>query len=878
MDYGRMIKLLLPTNKFIKIQISGDENELKDLLSTVIDSTPSQIKGIKDSEGNYYTLSSAIRSSHLLQPNDHIYYELILGKPIEKQNEQQKFISLSMNDKNLKNNIILNTSPKVGNYYANYFIGGNNNNQPYYNSQLNYFFRKRGLSFDKIREISQQEIQLFSAYLVQFLSLKLINDDMLFELNKMMSENNINLYREFNLFKLGKISQEKFIRILYTFYNDIKKEKERAKNVLSSSQKNKKVIKGLTDIEDENEYRDKIYEKMKEYFEGENLNIVRLTLKYENENIMIAIKKFKEDANLINLIQSFQKAIRRFKTKTTQTQKFFNTFTSLKNNYKPINEGKNLESEFTRREERHHSSPQGTIESEMNNHKKLLEKKINDENEKMIKTYQPKKHSSKKTNNSIQKNLNQCNKHLFDYIVHNNNNEYNSFKNIYNQKNKIDNISKVLNEHCQEYIDKEIINYSEKNKIQISNFHIEIFHNLISKNNSDVMNIYQKLKKHKSMDLFCQEIINLIQNFKYSSTTIRHHHKNEKEIILDFVNNLDKIKLQKKEKEKINTLLNSKNSKLMNIIKEYQKNNNIQLYESKIKDLLKKKTTHGILSNLKMKDSPKKIFKNKFITQYSLNRNTSSDKEAVRLEPKCSNITIQLIQENPTTSFEKALFETNKFNDNEIFFLRKKFSEKNSRILSIYDLYQNNCDKNEFQESIRLFLDKEYKENKNININQNQIKFPFLNDDKNQSREKLNWIINTDNYKFKNTLEKQKEIISLLYNELCIDKNTYDIINKKIVKEDKNLMSAFEVYAITKDHSEFIETLKLIAELVEDFKSTFYHLINISTFNVNQKDRLKSLYKDKNKILFNILKNFENDEKVEVAFSSMKNLLLKKNP
>ena len=91
-------------------------------------------------------------------------------------------------------------------------------------------------------------------------------------------------------------------------------------------------------------------------------------------------------------------------------------------------------------------------------------------------------------------------------------------------------------------------------------------------------------------------------------------------------------------------------------------------------------------------------------------------------------------------------------------------------------------------------------------------------------------------------------------------------------------MSAFEVYAITKDHSEFIETLKLIAELVEDFQSTFYHLINISTFNVNQKDRLKSLYKDKNKILFNILKNFENDEKVEVAFSSMKNLLLKKNP
>ena len=90
-------------------------------------------------------------------------------------------------------------------------------------------------------------------------------------------------------------------------------------------------------------------------------------------------------------------------------------------------------------------------------------------------------------------------------------------------------------------------------------------------------------------------------------------------------------------------------------------------------------------------------------------------------------------------------------------------------------------------------------------------------------------------------------------------------------------MSAFEVYAITKDHSEFIETLKLIADLVEDYKGIFYHLINISSFNLNQKDRLISLYKDKNKNIFNILKNFENDENVDLAFSSFKNLLSKKN-
>ena len=398
-----MIKLLLPTNKFIKIQISGDENELKDLLSTVIDSTPSQIKGIKDSEGNYYTLSSAIRSANLLQKNDNIYYELILGKPQqEKKLEIQKNMLNYYKDRNLRNNIILNTSPKVGNYYANYFISGNNNpsnlNNNTLNNNLNNIFKKRGLSFDEIREISQQEIQLFSAYLFQFLSLKLINDDMLFELNKMMSENNKELYHEFNLFKIGKITQENFIRCLNYFYNDKKKEKEREKNVLSSSQKSKKVIKGLTDIEDENEYRDKIYEKMKEYFEGENLNIVRLTLKYENESIMIAIKKFKEDANLIDLIESFQKAIKRFKRKTIQNQKYTLSLNQII--YRPNIEQKHFE-KFTRREERHHSSPQGTVESDINKHKKRLEKKI-EENEK-IKIYQ-KKNYSKKISNSIQKN------------------------------------------------------------------------------------------------------------------------------------------------------------------------------------------------------------------------------------------------------------------------------------------------------------------------------------------------------------------------------------------------------------------------------------------------------------------------------------------
>ena len=122
---------------------------------------------------------------------------------------------------------------------------------------------------------------------------------------------------------------------------------------------------------------------------------------------------------------------------------------------------------------------------------------------------------------------------------------------------------------------------------------------------------------------------------------------------------------------------------------------------------------------------------------------------------------------------------------------------------------------------------------------------------------------------------KLEEIISLLYREFCIDKNTYDIINKKIEGDDKGLISAFEVYAVTKDHNEFIETLRLIADLNENYKGCFYHLINLSNFNLSQKDKLISLYKERNETLFVILKNFDNNEDKDKALLEMKNLVKK---
>ena len=127
--------------------------------------------------------------------------------------------------------------------------------------------------------------------------------------------------------------------------------------------------------------------------------------------------------------------------------------------------------------------------------------------------------------------------------------------------------------------------------------------------------------------------------------------------------------------------------------------------------------------------------------------------------------------------------------------------------------------------------------------------------------------------KSQNVLIKQKEIISLLFQEKCIDEKVYNIIDKKINEDDNGLISAFEVYAVTKDHHEFIETLNIIGSLNENYKILFYQLINKSKFGHSEKDDLIQLYNSKNKKLYHILKNYDEDNDKSKAINSMKKLI-----
>ena len=96
---------------------------------------------------------------------------------------------------------------------------------------------------------------------------------------------------------------------------------------------------------------------------------------------------------------------------------------------------------------------------------------------------------------------------------------------------------------------------------------------------------------------------------------------------------------------------------------------------------------------------------------------------------------------------------------------------------------------------------------------------------------------------------------------------------QKIYQDDHGLIAAFEVYAVTQDHVEFIETLKTISELFLTFEESFYKLLNNSSFNSYQKDQLENMFRDKNKAIIHALELYNINRDKNLVIDTFNNLI-----
>ena len=270
-NYNQYLKLILPSNEIITIQLCSDEIEFKDLLSTVTNINSSNIKGFKDSIGNYFTFSS-IKSTY--NPNE--IYSLIID------NNNNDIININtINSININNNEynIINNNIKT-NLDNNFDYYENNNikkNKHYY----------RTFSYDKNNYL------LYKNYLIQLFNNYIINKEEFNFYSSMINKNNKEIINKFELFFHGKMSEKDFLKFLKLYNNN---------NL-------------------DQDFLDAIYKKLSNYFDDEKNEILRQLIKYENENLKKSILKYKLDKDFEKLFDDTNKCIDRFNER--KTKKFF---------------------------------------------------------------------------------------------------------------------------------------------------------------------------------------------------------------------------------------------------------------------------------------------------------------------------------------------------------------------------------------------------------------------------------------------------------------------------------------------------------------------------------------------------------------------------
>ena len=99
---NRLIKIISPINEEVfSIELGGTEKELRELMGAILNVNPASIKGIRDSFGNYHTISSAIKNNQLTMEYSSFYFIVIN----HNQNNKSMNIKIDKNHLNFNQNI-----------------------------------------------------------------------------------------------------------------------------------------------------------------------------------------------------------------------------------------------------------------------------------------------------------------------------------------------------------------------------------------------------------------------------------------------------------------------------------------------------------------------------------------------------------------------------------------------------------------------------------------------------------------------------------------------------------------------------------------------------------------------------------------------------
>ena len=865
---NRIIKIISPfTFQTFKIELNGEENELRDLLATILEINPHSIKGLRDSYNNYYTLSSAVKNPHL-NTSPYNYYTVVIKElnHINISKNQAQIKAPSYNYKLLKNERIY-TMPNENN--INYHTNFLNNTYNFYEDNNNYNEGNINLNNYSYNNITtKNDINEFLNFADDLHKKNYIDNNLVKKLKKLILENNsevlsimspyINLksrrsYDEFakKIIPIISYRSQNSENLDDSRYNDISLEKAIKSNKKLSIFQNQKILEDIKQNMSKKEYS-----KLKKLLKGKDKNLMKIIKNFEknkdSNKLITKLKKLvKEESNDNSEASDNKASSKNKKEKSELNEKEIKKIE--KNIINALKKGKGIDIYYISK----YDLQKLNNEEKISLFKKKFKLNLDKLREKDFKI--PKKNIStisnyytEYINKKIRKNFDENENIIYEGLLEQD--EENNFilkyykdllkhKNLNELRNQIKQVIKETVERIQEEEGEEEEEDDEEEGSEKEEDKNDGGKTLIKEENEEEeedeeddeegeeeedekesKNEENKSSSNKSSENIIilkddnkDRGVNLlnnnyrkINNFNYNTNKKNEENNNNEEdensqkkndeqnLGLGFVvikpkkstngedNNILKLKTTDSKQNESSASTNP-NKKLNQFIQQIE-------HLKKIDDI-KETIIEAINNNNKyIMDLFQKFQKNKFC-----------------LNPKSLAAVYKQIKEDPESNnqnkdnknsrsaqgnvFKSLISEIPNINEKVQAFLFDEFiNKKNSELETHFNIYEENKEKDEFIESIEMFLNKS-------NTKQLLSKFN-MNNIKKEIEPKL--AIKKDNL-----VEKSMEIIKVFEKYNLFSEKEFNIIKNSLKNGDNIFTSAFQFIFENKDFDEFYETITI---------------------------------------------------------------------
>lgn len=838
--YGnRLVKFISPQcDKMFFMELGGREEELKDLLATILNIPQNELKGIKDAHNNYYTFSSAIRNHNLTNTYSQ-YYTIVLSNAFNGYNQMKRSSSLNLNA---------------------------------LSSNFNQVFDNKRKKTDNALQCNQQSFKQ-EQLLMQLEMNKLLNAKDIEKIQmKMKEEQNkdiIALLNNYNGYDLNILANKALDLINSKNDQEINNNNNSKCYQLSDSQ----IIQSI-DIHFEDKHDIKLLKKL---------------LSFDNEVIKNVFEEYQDNKNKIRLIDKLKQIVIKYKDKlnsnsesipssvSSRKQHQYNKDLNINNNYNSIVN----KLSFDQRAVLEHSR------YSFKNYYQLFE---------LDKNF----FHSNNENNSINLIKKYCNefiqKNIFAYFTQEEIDKYNIIVNdVENNKDiiKAFEIFRTQGFNINELktnikgILQHIISQDNKNMMIKNN---DLKQNL---KNNDIIEADNKMNVNKDSPSYQKNfslnhpksqrynennkaIFNKkISSEKINEETLHKEYPESNKKLNEFIKVISSFPFEENSKSNLLKLVSEKDESMMKIFENYKKNK-MSLTKTILVTVLKDKR----LVNNNSKGNNDSNSNSDLIKNISKNLNQINN---------CSttNQRTEIPNSSSTLNDVIAYFEKEKMISlGESAFIKKRYQNNDEMLLSFWEVYKkSDGELVDFIESLKTFITKHHEKNTNSPEPVGS-KTPISI--ANTKKDLINLFRSKEKKESEVIKKKQKQIITLLLNEELMESSAESFLNMKIEEKDQMISSVFEVFSVTRDHRDFIESLNLIKEIMynkdsnsNDPLAQCMNILNTilqkSNFNNNQKELLRELLLQSNQTILSTVELYETEKDIDEALETLAMSLKKRN-